>query len=407
MKKITCFFLGVLLVLSLVGCGSDHEDTEGEKSPGNQANETPTPTEQSGPTAGVMREDMTAMDIVYDMGLGWNLGNTLEATGSNSTTVYGFETSWGAPFTNEKIIEGVKAAGFDSIRIPVAWSNLMDESTYTISPDLMDRVRVVVDCCLKHDLYVVLNIHWDGGWWSNLSTEYDKYMGKYTRIWEQISEEFKDYDDHLIFESLNEEGCFDDLWNRWGGSDKGKADAYGILNDLNQNFVNIVRQSGGNNAKRHLLLAGYATDIDLTCDPAFVIPQDTIENHLIVSVHYYTPSTFAILDKDASWGKVQTNWGTDADYEVLKKNFQKLTDTFVSKGIPVIVGEYGSVSKGKEEGAVNRFLSAVATEAWTRGICPMLWDASQHYNRQTFKMRDPELSAAFGNIKNLSRPEIE
>ncbi len=400
MKKSWSLLAVSLLAIGLLACGKEKEtDSEPTAAPTEPA-KSGTPT----PTAGVMRDDMTAMDIVYDMGLGWNLGNTLEATGSNATTVYAFETSWGNPFTTEKMIEGVKAAGFDSIRIPVAWSNLMDEETYTISPELMQRVQAVVNCCLRHDLYVVLNIHWDGGWWSGLTTEYDKYMTKYTRIWKQITEQFKNYDDHLIFESLNEEGCFNDLWNQYSGSDNGKAEAYGILNALNQTFVDIVRESGGNNAKRHLLLAGYATDIALTCDSCFELPKDTVPNRLIVSVHYYTPSTFAILTENADWGAVQTDWGTEAEYQELANNFQKLTDRFISQGIPVILGEYGSATKGKEEGAVARYLTAVAKEAWTRGICPMLWDASEHYNRNTCHFNDSALQEGLMEIKKLSRP---
>ncbi len=395
-----CIFMTVGL---LAGCNKAKEEVVPDTTPTTGATQTPdTPTPGEGESeVGEMR-DMTTQEIVLAMGVGINLGNTLEATGAEGlTTVFGYETSWGSPSITPKMIEGYKKAGFDSVRIPVAWSNLMSDD-YTISKELMDRVQVIVDHVIANDMYAIVNIHWDGGWWSAFPTDYDECMKKYTRIWEQITERFKDYGDMLIFESLNEEGCFDTVWNRYSGNDSRKQEAYDILNNINQKFVDIVRASGSNNAKRHLLIAGYATDVELTCDACFRMPKDT-ENRMAVSVHYYTPSTFCILTEDASWGKADPDWGSDADLAVLEKNMDLLKTTFVDKGVPVIIGEFGAAKANKTEEMVRNYIVTVATEAYERGMCPMLWDTTgTHYNRSFAKMIDKELEA---QLKALGEQE--
>lgn len=339
---------------------------------------------------GKMR-DMTTAEIVRDMGVGINLGNTFEAQGGGDEVFY-YETSWGSPEITEQIIDGYAESGFGVLRVPVAWSNMMDEEdNFKIHPDYMARVKQVVDWALDDGMYVILNIHWDGGWWEEFPTDKERCMKKYTRIWEQITEEFKDYSDYLMFESLNEEGCWNDVWNRYGGSDEGKAEAYGLLNEINQKFVDIVRNSGSNNAKRHLLIAGYATDIELTCDDAFKMPDDP-EKRCAVSVHYYTPPTFCILEKDADWGKVRTEWGNESDIAELNKNMDMMKEKFVDKGIPVIVGEYGLTTKNKTPEMIRLYLSSVCKAAYDREMCPVLWDITDvFYDRTACKFIDPEL----------------
>lgn len=344
------------------------------------------------PEAGVMR-DITTMELVKEMGLGINLGNTFEACGDwiSPTSVSSYEKAWGSPIITEKMIAGYKECGFGVLRVPVAWSNMMAED-YTINPDYLARVTEVVDWALESDLYVILNIHWDNGWWEGFAKdeEYDECMKKYTRIWEQLTEAYKDYGDKLMFESLNEEGGWESIWNRYSNQgDKEKS--YGILNTINQKFVDIVRESGGNNAERHLLIAGYNTDFDLTCDPLYKMPEDPM-NRCAVSVHYYTPSTFAILEKDADWGKARTTWGTDEDYAQLEKYMKMMKENFVDKGIPVIVGEFGTSTKNKEQDMINLYLTSVCSEAYKNGLCPVLWDITNvFYNRTTCQFRNQEL----------------
>jgi hypothetical protein len=216
-------------------------------------------------------------------------------------------------------------------------------------------------------------------------------MYRYERMWTQIADAFKDYDDHLIFESLNEEGGWDSM-----NTDK----SYELLNEINQKFVDIVRNSGGNNAERHLLIAGYQTNIDKTCDSRFKMPDDP-ENRCAVSVHYYDPAQFAILSEDASWGKAKTEWGTQDEIDYLNEKMDLLKTTFVDNGIPVIIGEYGVTLENKTQDQVVNFLSKVAEAAYTRGMCPMLWDTYYgdgtytNYDRLNGTLKNPDLKAAY------------
>lgn len=354
--------------------------------------------------------DMTTMELTKDMGLGINLGNTLESFGDwidqwGDGTVKSYETAWGSPEITQEMIEGYAKEGFGTLRVPVAWSNMMGDN-YTINQQYIDRVKQIVGWAMDSGLYVIMNIHHDGNWFAGFSTDKDTCMTKYTRVWEQLTEAFKDYDDHLIFESLNEEGNWDDIWNKYGGSsDADKKKAFDLLNEINQKFVDIVRASGGNNAERHLLIAGYATDIALTCDDYFKMPNDPV-NRCAVSVHYYTPSGFAILTEDADWGKARSTWGTEADFKELNDNMDLMKKTFIDNGIPVIIGEYGCPKENKEIDSVNLFLTSVCESAYERDMCPVLWDVTGlHYNRDTCKMYDEDLKAGFQNILKSDRTD--
>ncbi|MCH5194532.1 MAG: glycoside hydrolase family 5 protein [Oscillospiraceae bacterium] len=333
------------------------------------------------------------MDFIRKMGLGINLGNTFESCGSwiEASDVSGYETAWGSPVITLEAVQGYKKCGFDSLRIPVSWSNLMGDN-YTIDPGYLARVREVTEWALDADMYVIVNIHWDNGWfkWFGQDDKRDEAFVKYERVWTQLSEAFREYGDKLILESLNEEGGWQSLWNMHNGEgDKEKS--YGILNDMNQRFVNIVRGSGGNNDKRPLLIAGYNTDVKLTCDELFVMPEDP-QGCCAVSIHYYTPPTFAILEKDETWGKMRSEWGTEKDFAELTKNMDMVKERFIDKGIPVIMGEYGCPNNNKEPESVRRFLSSVCEAAYTRGMCPMLWDVSGlRYDRNNAEFMDPLL----------------
>jgi len=338
---------------------------------------------------------LTTKEVIKDMGLGWNLGNTLEACGDwiNGSTTKQYETAWGNPETTEAMVKGVKSYGFKSVRIPVAWSNLMS-SDYTISPLLLKRVEEVVNYVVKNDMYAIMNIHWDGGWFEKFSTSEQEAFTKYKKVWEQLTDYFKSFDEHLIFESLNEEGCWDSIWNRYSKSGD-KAKAYGLLNTINQNFVDIVRNSGGNNTNRHLLLAGYCTDIDLTVDEAYVVPKD---DRVMVSVHYYTPSTFTLLEEDADWGKAAPTWGTDDEVNYLINDFNKLKTRFVDKGIPVIIGEYGTTAKNKDTESIHKYLMTCAEYALNLDMCPVVWDAGQYFDRNSLTFKDSEIGELYKSL---------
>jgi endoglucanase len=374
MKKKTVFIILLITALSmLAACSKDKQ--------------------------GAPMREITTMELVKEMGFGINLGNTFESRGDwiTGSTVTSYETAWGSPIVTEEMIKGYANEGFGVLRIPVTWSNLMGED-YTINPDYMARVKEVVDWTLGSGMYVILNIHSDS-LFEKLPTETEESMNKYKRIWTQVADSFKNYGDHLMLESFNEEGVWPDLWNVYGTDDTNKEKAYELLNGLNQAFVDIVRGSGGNNKLRHLLIAGYTTDIVRTVDELYKMPNDP-QNRCAVSIHYYTPPTFAIIDEDVEWGKARAEWGTDEDYAELNKLMDMVKTHFIDKGIPVIMGEFAAATKNKTQEMLRLYLTSVAKAASSRGITPVLWDVTNVlYNRYTYKIDDRVLHEQLMAIK--------
>lgn len=360
---------------------------------------------------GTMRDISTA-ELVRDMGIGINLGNTLEACGDwiDGKNTASYETAWGSPVITKDMIKGYKDAGFGVLRVPVAWSNMMkNDGQYNISKDYMARVTEVVDWALDSDLYVIMNIHWDGGWLEDMPTKKDECLKRFGTMWEQIADNFKDYGDYLMFESQNEELGWNTVWNQWSGSDNGKAESFGMVNEVNQKFVDTVRASGGNNAQRHLLISGYNTGISLTCDSLFKMPSDPADR-MAISVHYYSPSTFAILEEDADWGKAQSTWGSAQEVADLNREMDMMKSTFGDKGVPVIIGEYGCPYKNKEPESVMKFLTSVCEAAYSRNMCPVLWDTpGGRYDRDECRMTDTVLNQKLVDIAGgtITQPPAE
>jgi endoglucanase len=348
-----------------------------------------------------------AMTFVRDMGIGINIGNSLDAAGRNEWWHAG-ETGWGNPPITREFIRALKDYGYNSIRLPVTWKEYMGPAPDFIigactfpgcvtCPNRMDRAEQVVNWILEEGLYCIINLHHDE-WIIEAANDLPGILDKYTKVWTQIATRFANKSDKLIFESMNEIG-FDSIWSRWGGI-SGKSRAYDIFNTINQTFVNTVRAIPGNE-NRFLLIAGYWTDIGLSVDPLFVMPTDTVDHRLILSVHYYTPSTFCIAeDRNNSWG-FRDRWGTSADYAELVSEFNKLRTTFLEKGIPVILGEYGVSLINKIENDRVRWMAAVTKISLNYGICPMIWDTGWKINDEgrheggeisrhpPFNMRDP------------------
>ena len=362
---------------------------------------------------GVMRTGIDAYDIVKEMGAGTNLGNTLESCGTwiDTSNTSNYETAWGQPVTTQEMIDGMKAAGFDSIRIPVAWSNMMaDDGTYTINEKYFNRVETVLNYALNADMYVIINIHFDSGWWARFGSKTEQErkdaMTKYKTMWTQIANRFQEYSDRLIFESANEE-----LGTRLNSTDDYKGSGYyakddldslyKLTNEINQTFVDIVRSTGGNNTRRFLLIAGYDTDISKTCDLRYKMPTDTIDSHLMVSIHYYSPATYCIVDNPKnSWG-YDASWGTDKDIKALQSELSQMRISFVNKGYPVIIGEYGVTdTKISENNFVRKegrdlFFRSVCEFALENNMCPILWDCSQVFDRRSLTMTNEAEKALY------------
>lgn len=352
------------------------------------SNNTSEPTRESEP--GVMR-DITSQQLVEDMTFGWNLGDTLDVCQAdrdgdgkvNEHVEEGEkvdETLWGNPKAAYELFTQLKSDGINAVRIPVTWRDHMDADG-NIDKEWMDRVQQVVDYAYSQEMYVIINVHNDGGgdpkfgaWIIEESQkDYDAFLKKYKNVWEQIAERFKNYSDYLIFESMNEVG-FDNLYN------KNKADAYDLINKINQDFVDIIRATGGNNAKRHLLIAGYYTDIERTCDSLYKMPEDP-ENRCIVSVHYYTPWDFCTCD-------IKHTWGTKTEVRQMETLIGKMKTNFVDKGIPVIIGEYAA--SGSDLSSCIFFIEKLNKLCSDYGIATFIWDNGGQINRNTYQWRTPQ-----------------
>lgn len=340
--------------------------------------------------AGKMR-NITSQQLVEDMTFGWNLGNTLDVCQAdrdgdgkiNEHVEAGEkvdETLWGNPKATKDLFTSLKKNGVNAVRIPVTWRDHMD-SNGNIDREWMDRVQQVVDYAYSQGMYVIINVHHDGGgdpkfgaWIIEESQkDYNTFLKKYKNVWKQIAERFKNYSDYLIFESMNEVG-FDTLYN------KNKADAYNLINKINQDFVDIIRATGGNNAKRHLLIAGYYTDIERTCDSLYKMPDDKA-GRCILSVHYYTPWDFCTCDRKHTWGTNSEVWQMETLIGKMKKNF-------VDKGIPVIIGEYAA--SGSDLSSCIFFIEKLNKLCSDYGIATFIWDSGSQVNRKTYKWRTPQ-----------------
>lgn len=388
-KRFLHLFSLMLAVLMLIPCVGSAEEAEAVDN-------------------GVMREGLTALEATRLMGNGINLGNTLEACDNNvgikTNTPLSYETHWGQPKTTQAMIDGMKAAGFDTIRIPVAWmtnATHLYEGDYTIDADYMDRVEEVVRYARKAGMYVIINDHWDGGWYGMFGSESAETralaMEAYKGMWQQIAERFRDYSDYLIFESANEElgGRFDENSPLYCSDSVvtylTDDERYALTNEINQTFVDVVRATGGNNATRFLLIAGYSTDINQTCDDRFQMPKDTVDSKLMVSVHYYDPWSYCGASSAAS----ATKWGKVSDYEYMDQQLAKMTK-FTEAGYGVVIGEYGALpcSDGLKDNTLA-YHTAFLDACTKYNLTNCLWDCSGLYKRVSQTFADDDILAMY------------
>lgn len=373
MKKIICLCLCAVMTLT-AGCGSEKSKDKSKE-----------------------EKIITASEAADKMDLGINLGNTMEAyyatdcekvsykwmntVGDNTPKDY--ETFWGAVETNQEVIDGMKDSGFNTVRIPVFWGNMMEnDGSYTINKDYIERVGEIVDYCNKADMYTVINIH-----------HFDEFIIRrnsledcekiFFDLWTQIAEYFKDYPYTVIFEGYNEYlggNQFDESGNL---VELNKADGYKMTNSLNQTFVDAVRATGGKNAERVLIASGYWTNIDLTTADDFVMPKDTVEDRLMVSVHY--------VDNAMYW----TNQiGDDKWLDYIDSQCALLKSAFTDKGIPVFVGETTSIYPQSNFSPSARYtdtsecLEIVLQKLTDNGFIPVLWDVNDNfYSRTEYKIK--------------------
>jgi aryl-phospho-beta-D-glucosidase BglC (GH1 family) len=342
----------------------------------------------------------TATELAAKIKLGWNIGNSLEAIGS--------ETAWGNPLITPELIQLVKQNGFNAIRIPSSWDQYMENSsTAKIKQSWLDRVKQVVQFSVDNGMYVVLNIHWDGGWLENNVTPAKQIENnaKQKAFWEQIATHLRDFDEHLMFAGTNEPNV-------------DNPTQMAVLNSYLQTFVDAVRSTGGRNSYRVLVVQGPSTDIEKTNTLMTSLPVDKVANRMMAEVHYYTPYQFSLMESDADWGKMFYYWGKDFHSltdptrnstwgeEATVDSMMRLMKTkFVDKGIPVILGEYAVGRRLTLTGdnldlhLASRafYLKYVTKQAIANGILPFYWDAggignhgSGLFNRQTNTVFDQQ-----------------
>ena len=349
---------------------------------------------------------LSAIETVNDMGLGWNLGNTFDCFGTWKEIKEPDDqiTMWGNPVPTEEQVVTIKKYGFKTVRFPVTWMNFMDDSG-KVDKEWMARVKEVVDWIINAGMYCILNVHHDGvsgNWLSKGASEKKKYV----TLWTQIANEFKSYDDHLVLESMNEVEYKTD----------NKFD-FTSLYTLTQAFVDTVRETGGNNAERLLLISGMNTNLEQTCSSGYKMPTDKAKK-LAISIHYYLPPQFTVESDEQPWtwtddqGVVHeitpmTKWGSESDYKEMVTNYETMKKVFVDKGIPVILGEVGVLTEQKKEKAsIREFLYAQYSFSTAYdGFMSVLWDTSKNtagdmnfYNREKDEWYDEKIRDNFVNI---------
>ncbi|KXI30560.1 dihydroxy-acid dehydratase [Paraglaciecola hydrolytica] len=318
----------------------------------------------------------TASEIAQKIKLGWNIGNTMEAIGG--------ETAWGNPQVSNELLQLVKSSGFDAVRLPIAWDQYADQSTAKISDEWLNRVKDVVQLCIDNNLYVLINIHWDGGWLENNVTpdKQEANNAKQKAFWQQIASHLREFDQHLLFASANEPNVEN-------------AEQMAVLHSYHQTFVDAVRATGGKNANRVLVVQGPATDIEKTYQLWGQMPVDSVPDKLMAEVHFYTPYNFALMTEDQSWGKQFYYWGqgnhsatdpernpTWGEEDTINDLFDLMKVQFVDVGIPVVLGEFSATRRTHLTGdALTLHLKSrayyhqyVVQQALARGLLPFYWD---------------------------------
>ena len=367
--------------------------------------------EQKAGDDGVMREGLTAVEATRLMGNGINLGNTMEACDSTrgrySDSPLVYEIAWGQPVTTQDMLTAMKAAGFDTVRIPVAWMTNatrmpFEMKDYTLDSRYLSRVKEIVDYARNAGMYVIINDHWDGGWWGMFGSETPETaafaLEAYQGMWRQIAEYFRDYSDYVIFESANEElgARFDENSPCYARdsvvSYLPENERYALTNKVNQAFVDTVRATGGNNAQRFLLIAGFGTNIKSTFDSRFVMPKDAADKKLMVSVHYYDPWSYC----GASSAAGATLWGSASDYDAMYKTLSQMRK-FVSMGYGVVIGEYGALpgSDGVMKTNAVSYHKAFLDCCDALDFTSCLWDCSGFFVRRELKIVDQDMASLY------------
>ncbi|WP_245573455.1 glycoside hydrolase family 5 protein [Marinimicrobium agarilyticum] len=338
--------------------------------------------------------ERNAAELAAEIRIGLNIGNTLEAYGAQS------ETYWGNPEITEAFVAFTKEAGFNAIRLPVSWDQYADPDTAEIDPDWLARVKEVVDYCIQNDLFVIVNIHWDGGWLEENVTpaKQAENNDRQRAYWEQIATHLREFDDRVIFASANEPNV-------------DNAEQMAVLQSYHQTFVDTVRATGGKNAYRVLLVQGPNTDIEQTHELMGSLPTDTHSDRMMVEIHYYSPWNYTGMQQDEPWGNRFFYWGegfhstTDTEHnptwgeeDYVDSTFALMKHQFVDNGIPVILGEYGTGVRDHLEGENLQlhldgrayYFQYLTQQALANGMLPFFWDTGSLLDRHNNSVLDEQ-----------------
>ena len=383
-SKVTAVLAATVMMFSFAACGNK-SDNDGAADADNTSVSEPAP----------MR-DIPSTELVKEMKVGWNLGNTLDSTITNpkgTELPSDWETAWGQPVTTKAMVDSVAAQGFNVLRVPITWEGKFGEGPdYTIDPDWLARVNEIVDYGIDDDMFVIINVHHEE--WHMPTYENEAAAQEIlTALWAQIADHFKNYNEKLIFEGLNEPRLKGTPMEWNGGNDEARD----VINHWNAAFVETVRNSGGNNKLRHLMVTPYAaSSMDKVLND-FAVPDD---DKVIVSIHAYLPYTFALADN----AQATTEWSADnpADTNDIDMLMANLKDRYLDKGRAVIIGEMGTRNRMNTEARAEcaRYYSEAAHNA---GIPICWWDNNAFvgggenfglFDRKTFEWRYPDIISA-------------
>ncbi|SHL18881.1 cellulase family glycosylhydrolase [Fibrobacter sp. UWEL] len=374
----------------------------------------------------------SAASIQKNMGMGYNIGNSMEVPND--------PTGWGNPYPTQALLDSIKAAGFNTVRIPCAWDSHTQNGK--ITETWLDSVKTVVDYAMRNGLYTILNIHHEGqgGWFqTHMSTYKDNTLDtKMKNYWTQIADKFKNYDEHLIFAGANEPGEGQEglTWTSQHAQ---------VLMGYYQTFIDAVRATGGNNGTRTLIIQGLQTDIDKSDSlaPVSIFPKDKVSGRLMFEVHFYGPYQYVLMTSKQTWGDKEilpqyyygdyqkasepkrncgyNAWANAVDSEQAgigfpNKQFAKMKAHYVDKGYPVIIGEFGSLYRSPELSGSDLELHKkgriqwhkdVVTAAKNNGVTPILWDmgneAAEYDNMAYIRRQTNKFGGQMGNV---IEPEI-
>jgi len=390
----------LLFIVFFIGCGTedpviviipndgineetgDNEPDVGDSTDEEEDNQDTSSDSDVEGVPGIIR-DITSFELVAEMGVGWNLGNSLDAEGPD-------ETFWGNPVTTQAMIDEIANRGFNTLRVPVTWRFHQGQAPdYTVEEAWLDRIEEIVNYGRANNMYVIINVHHDEPWIVPTNAQAEEVSDRLSKLWTQIANKFKNYSDFLIFETLNEPR-HENTPQEWTG---GTAEGRDVVNQYHQVSLDAIRATGGNNSLRQIMISTYAASTLPIAMNALEIPNN--DPRTIISLHSYFPFPFTLEGSDSTWG-------TADDMAQLEAEMDRIKTKFIDNGKAVVLGEWASVNQNNLEDRIAHatFYAQAAAERgfasiwWDNGISSTSSDGLALFNRQN-------LTWPFGEIADI------